>query len=124
MSDKVLLCSFPKSGSNWVRYCIAYCSGRPAPGSMRRLLHHAGEPIVSRTRFPDESEQLARERRMLRQPFHAFDLCARVPSLDPEIRMQLRDFLPERLGPELYRNRTYLGRCERSAAATAGQPPA
>ena len=23
--DRVLLVSFPKSGSNWVRYCIEYC---------------------------------------------------------------------------------------------------
>jgi hypothetical protein len=249
MSDKVLLCSFPKSGSNWVRYCIEHFSGRPTPGSERRLLHHAGEPIIDRTHFLDkrdrrvflahklrrdkpavdapsplgwrarledwrrarERERLARERRVLLLLRDPFDLYVRVRALDPEAfrgyasniavfdrcrrdkllvyyedlmvgtgeigrildfvgiphdlagfdleahrrrslalyaqgpdapqtaddpldfgrharrlapetRARLRDFLLERLGPELYRR--YLGRYDRSTAATAGQPAA
>ena len=249
MSDKVLLCSFPKSGSNWVRYCIEHFSGRPTPGSMRRLLHHEGEPIIDRTHFLDKRDRpvfrtnklalpgaevrrpptqwwreivrywkqewriarTVRERRILlliRNPFDlyvrvgatdvlamrgyasniaVFDRCRRdkllvyyedlmvgtgeigrildfvgIPHdlagfdleahrrrslalyaqgpdapqtaddpldfgrharrLAPETRARLRDFLLERLGPELYRR--YLGRYDRSTAATAGQPAA
>ncbi len=33
--DKVLLVSFPKSGSNWVRYCVEHFSGRRTPGTTR-----------------------------------------------------------------------------------------
>ncbi|MDW8126043.1 MAG: hypothetical protein RMJ04_14835 [Geminicoccaceae bacterium] len=57
MTDKVLLCSFPKSGSNWVRYCIEYFSGRPTPGSERKLLVHQGEPIIDRTHFLDKRDR-------------------------------------------------------------------
>lgn len=59
MSDEVLLCSFPKSGSNWVRYCIERFSGRPTPGSERRLPVHEGEPIIDRTHFLDERDRRA-----------------------------------------------------------------
>lgn len=57
MTEKVLLCSFPKSGSNWVRYCIEHFSGRPTPGSERRLLVHEGEPIIDRTHFLDKRDR-------------------------------------------------------------------
>ncbi len=57
MSDKVLLCSFPKSGSNWVRYCIEHFSGRPTPGSERRLLVREGDPIIDRTHFLDKRDR-------------------------------------------------------------------
>ena len=42
--DKVLLVSFPKSGSNWVRYCIEHFSGGATPGSKRQLLHPDAAP--------------------------------------------------------------------------------
>lgn len=57
MTDKVLLCSFPKSGSNWVRDCIEYFSGRPTPGSERKLLVHGGDPIIDRTHFRDKADR-------------------------------------------------------------------
>ena len=53
-SDKVLLVSFPKSGSNWVRYCIEHFSGRRTPGSERTLLVTDGETIIDRTHFLDK----------------------------------------------------------------------
>lgn len=74
MSDKVLLCSFPKSGSNWVRYCIEHFSGRPTPGSERRLLVHKGEPIIDRTHFLDKSDRavfLAHKLRRDKPPIEA-----------------------------------------------------
>lgn len=53
-TDKVLLASFPKSGSNWVRYCIEHFSGQRTPGSKRVLLIEDGEAIIDRTHFLDK----------------------------------------------------------------------
>lgn len=53
-SDKVLLVSYPKSGSNWVRYCIEHFSGLRTPGSKRVLLVSDGEAIIDRTHFLDK----------------------------------------------------------------------
>ncbi len=75
MSDKVLLCSFPKSGSNWVRDCIEYFSGRPTPGSERKLLVREGDPIIDRTHFLDKAD-----RALLR----AFGARGCVQSLSPQ----------------------------------------
>lgn len=54
-SDKVLLVSFPKSGSNWVRYCIEHFSGRRTPGKARRnVLVSRGSTIIDRMHFVDK----------------------------------------------------------------------
>ncbi len=52
-ADKVLLVSFPKSGSNWLRYCIEHFSGMRTPGTVRRLLVHDGPTIIERRHFLD-----------------------------------------------------------------------
>jgi len=55
MSDKVLLISFPKSGSNWVRYCVEHFSGRRTPGKARRdLLVSDGPTVFDRMHFVDK----------------------------------------------------------------------
>lgn len=66
-ADQVLLCSFPKSGSNWVRYCIEHFSGRPTPGSERSLLVAEGEPIIDRTHFLDKRDRAAFTNHKLRR---------------------------------------------------------
>jgi hypothetical protein len=55
--DTVLLASFPKSGSNWVRYCIEHFSGMRTPGSERRLLVGDGPTIIDRTHFLDDRDR-------------------------------------------------------------------
>ncbi len=52
--NKALLVSYPKSGSNWVRYCIEYFSGMRTPGSERKLLVELGPAIIDRTHFLDK----------------------------------------------------------------------
>ncbi len=47
-ADRILLLSFSKSGSNWVRYCIEHFSGRRTPGSKRQLLVEDGPAIIER----------------------------------------------------------------------------
>jgi hypothetical protein len=42
-----LIASYPRSGLNWVRYCIEWFSGRPTPG--RPLLQEFGLPIIHRS---------------------------------------------------------------------------
>ena len=55
MSDKVLLISFPKSGSNWVRYCVEHFSGRRTPGKARRnVLVKDGPTVFDRMHFVDK----------------------------------------------------------------------
>lgn len=55
MSDKVLLISFPKSGSNWVRYCVEHFSGRRTPGKARRsVLVSEGPTVFDRMHFVDK----------------------------------------------------------------------
>jgi|GEM_PF-1172199 len=49
--DKVLLASFPKSGSNWVRYCLEHFSGLRTPGSVRQLLVMDGPTVIDRRHF-------------------------------------------------------------------------
>jgi hypothetical protein len=49
--DKILLVSFPKSGSNWVRYCIEHFSGRRTPGSVRTLQVKDGPTVIDRKHF-------------------------------------------------------------------------
>jgi len=58
--DRALLVSFPKSGSNWVRYCIEHFSGKRTPGDKRPLLVTEGETVIDRTHFLDK-----RDRRLL-----------------------------------------------------------
>jgi hypothetical protein len=54
-ADKVLLVSFPKSGSNWVRYCVEHFSGRRTPGKARRnVLVSAGPTVFDRMHFVDK----------------------------------------------------------------------
>jgi hypothetical protein len=54
-SDKVLLISFPKSGSNWVRYCVEHFSGRRTPGKARRnVLVSDGPTVFDRMHFVDK----------------------------------------------------------------------
>jgi hypothetical protein len=53
-TDKVLLVSYPHSGSNWVRYCIEYFSGLRTPGSKRHPLVRSGPTIIDRTHFLDK----------------------------------------------------------------------
>lgn len=55
---KTTLASFPKSGSNWVRYCIEYFSGKGTPGSRRFLLHPNEELIIGRTHFLDKKDRM------------------------------------------------------------------
>src|SRR5262245_8663748 len=55
--DLPVLVSFPKSGSNWVRYCIEHFSGRPTPGSKRQLLVSEGELVIDRTHFLDKQDR-------------------------------------------------------------------
>jgi hypothetical protein len=50
-SDKVILVSFPKSGSNWVRYCLEHFSGLRTPGSVRILLVPGGPTVIDRKHF-------------------------------------------------------------------------
>ena len=53
--DKVLLVSFPKSGSNWVRYCVEHFSGRRTPGTTRRtVLVSEGPTVFDRIHFVDK----------------------------------------------------------------------
>ncbi len=55
MSDKVLLLSFPKSGSNWVRYCVEHFSGRRTPGKARKnVLVREGPTVFDRMHFVDK----------------------------------------------------------------------
>jgi hypothetical protein len=56
---KAVLVSFPKSGSNWVRYCIEFFSGAPTPGGSRQLLVTEGEPIIDRHHFLDKRDRTA-----------------------------------------------------------------
>lgn len=42
-----LVASYPRSGLNWLRYCVEYFSGRATPG--RPLLHRDGPPILHRS---------------------------------------------------------------------------
>ena len=42
-----IVASYPRSGLNWVRYCVEHFSGRPTPG--RPLLHREGAPILHRS---------------------------------------------------------------------------
>ena len=52
---KVLLVSFPKSGSNWVRYCVEHFSGRRTPGTTRRtVLVSEGPTVFDRIHFVDK----------------------------------------------------------------------
>jgi hypothetical protein len=54
-ADKVLLLSFPKSGSNWVRYCVEHFSGRRTPGKARRnVLVTDGPTVFDRMHFVDK----------------------------------------------------------------------
>jgi len=54
-ADKVLLLSFPKSGSNWVRYCVEHFSGRRTPGKARRnVLVKDGPTVFDRMHFVDK----------------------------------------------------------------------
>jgi hypothetical protein len=54
-ADKVLLISFPKSGSNWVRYCVEHFSGRRTPGKARRnVLVTDGPTVFDRMHFVDK----------------------------------------------------------------------
>lgn len=53
-NKKALLVSYPKSGSNWVRYCIEHFSGKRTPGSKRQLLVESGPAIIDRTHFLDK----------------------------------------------------------------------
>ncbi|MDG2291102.1 MAG: hypothetical protein P8L37_00450 [Phycisphaerales bacterium] len=45
--SKTILVSHPRSGLNWLRYCIEYFSGRPTPG--RTKLKKGGDPAIYRT---------------------------------------------------------------------------
>jgi len=55
ISDKILLVSFPKSGSNWVRYCVEHFSGLRTPGKARRnVLISQGPTIIDRMHFVDK----------------------------------------------------------------------
>jgi hypothetical protein len=59
-SDKVLLVSFPKSGSNWVRYCVEHFSGLRTPGKARRnVLISQGPTIIDRMHFVDKRHRNA-----------------------------------------------------------------
>jgi hypothetical protein len=54
-ADKVLLISFPKSGSNWVRYCVEHFSGRRTPGKARKnVLVSDGPTVFDRMHFVDK----------------------------------------------------------------------
>lgn len=44
--DLPLLVSYPRSGTNWIRYIIEYISGQPTPGQPR--LHTGGNFIIDR----------------------------------------------------------------------------
>ena len=44
---KPIIVSHPRSGLNWVRYCIEHATGRPTPG--RRQLVEGGDPVIYRT---------------------------------------------------------------------------
>jgi hypothetical protein len=55
MSDRVLLISFPKSGSNWVRYCVEHFSGRRTPGKARKsVLVSEGPTVFDRMHLVDK----------------------------------------------------------------------
>jgi hypothetical protein len=57
-ADKVLLLSFPKSGSNWVRYCVEHFSGRRTPGKARRnVLVSEGPTVFDRMHFVDKRDR-------------------------------------------------------------------
>lgn len=58
-NDKVLLVSFPKSGSNWIRYCIEHFSGMRTPGSRRHPIYETGPTIIDRTHFLDKRHRRA-----------------------------------------------------------------
>lgn len=60
--DRVLLVSFPKCGSNWVRYAIEHFSGMATPGTRRRLLHPEAEAVIERTHFLDKQDRLLLQR--------------------------------------------------------------
>lgn len=55
--DRVLLVSFPKSGSNWVRYCIEHFSGMRTPGTKRHLLVRDSPEIIDRVHFLDKRDR-------------------------------------------------------------------
>ena len=44
---KSIIVSHPRSGLNWVRYCIEHATGRPTPG--RTHLVEDGDPVIYRT---------------------------------------------------------------------------
>ena len=46
-SSKTILVSHPRSGLNWLRYCIEYFSGQSTPG--RTKLKEGGDPAIYRT---------------------------------------------------------------------------
>lgn len=60
--DRALLVSFPKCGSNWVRYAIEHFSGKATPGTRRRLLHPDAEAVIERTHFLDKQDRLLLQR--------------------------------------------------------------
>lgn len=53
-----ILVSYPKSGSNWVRYAIEYFSGGSTPGSKRKLLHPNRKNVIDRTHFLNKPDRL------------------------------------------------------------------
>lgn len=89
--DRTLLVSFPKSGSNWVRYCIEHFSGKRTPGDKRTLLVTDGETVIDRTHFLDK-----RDRRLLLQ--HSRGGPARKPFAEK------RRLLPQPIGDYLKRH--------------------
>lgn len=47
LDNNIIIVSYPRSGLNWLRYCIEFFSGMRTPG--RPLLVEAGKTIISRT---------------------------------------------------------------------------
>jgi hypothetical protein len=73
-SDKVLLISFPKSGSNWVRYCVEHFSGRRTPGKARRnVLVSEGPTVLDRMHFVDKRHRNLLMRSRARKGLEDYD---------------------------------------------------
>jgi hypothetical protein len=95
---KTILVSHPRSGLNWLRYCIEHFSGRPTPGFGKLVTE--GDPVIYRTHDvrktsgPDSSDCMFYEEgrypRFMRQ---VLTLCGRrFRPIFPRMVLLVRDY--------------------------------
>jgi hypothetical protein len=95
---KTILVSHPRSGLNWLRYCIEHFSGRPTPGFGKLVTE--GDPVIYRTHDvrktsgPDTSDCIfyeeGRHPRFVRQ---VLSLCGRrFRPIFPRMVLLVRDY--------------------------------